>query len=337
MRYLLGIFWLTGLAIAQPGKITPVLSQSEIEALEKKLAGSPGKETLPDQALLGKNYALYILGVTALKTYDMVDGYDAAKAVGEFANHAKAALLVTNLAAVAAEGGGGLWKWTAQVSGYRTLHGEPKAAMPILGSPSMRLSEAALDRAIELEPSNQKWRMDRSYILKLRADEPGADQRALFQKIKVDLSAVTNASRSYFLTTAGMMAVRAGEWADAKAIASELLTRYATAETKDWNDGNVVYAGNTVLGLVALHEGDKQAARERLLAAGATKGSPQLGSFGPNMTLVKELIAAGERDTVLKFFEQCGSFWKMERGRLAQWSAQVAKGEMPNFGGNLNY
>ena len=92
MRSLLALLCLILPAIAQPDRITAVLSQPEIESLERKVAEG---DTPTSQALLGKNYALTILGVTALSKFGLVAGYDPAKAAGEFSSRAKAQLLAT--------------------------------------------------------------------------------------------------------------------------------------------------------------------------------------------------------------------------------------------------
>jgi hypothetical protein len=92
-----------------------------------------------------------------------------------------------------------------------------------------------------------------------------------------------------------------------------------------------------VLGQVALRDGDKAAARAHLLASGKTKGSPQLNSFGPNMSLAKDLLEVGERDVVQTFFDLCGIFWKNDHGALDRWKNAVAAGRIPDFGANLPY
>ena len=78
-------------------------------------------------------------------------------------------------------------------------------------------------------------------------------------------------------------------------------------------------------------------AKKRLLASDDSKGSPQMNSFGPNMQLAKALLEKGERDAVLEYFQRCGRFWKMGQDQLAAWTAAVKKGEIPDFGANLNY
>lgn len=105
----------------------------------------------------------------------------------------------------------------------------------------------------------------------------------------------------------------------------------------DWNFGNAVHKGNLTLGRVALRAGDIEAAKKFLLEAGRAPGSPQLNSFGPNMTLAKELLEKGEHDAVLEYFQLCAAFWEMDRGRLREWSPLVEKGVIPDFGANLLY
>jgi hypothetical protein len=99
--------------------------------------------------------------------------------------------------------------------------------------------------------------------------------------------------------------------------------------------GNSIHHGNLVLGRLALHDGNRAKARTYLLASGRTPGSPQLDSFGPNMTLAKELLEKGDRQTVLDYFRLCSKFWNDPA--LTQWTVQVRNNEMPEFGSNLLY
>ena len=102
----------------------------------------------------------------------------------------------------------------------------------------------------------------------------------------------------------------------------------------DWSYGNAIMHGHVALGVVALERGDVGTAREHLLAAGRTPGSPQLDTFGPNMRLAEALLQAGERDVVLEYFDECRAFWRMDDGDLDQWSEMVRAGQMPDFGAN---
>ena len=92
-----------------------------------------------------------------------------------------------------------------------------------------------------------------------------------------------------------------------------------------------------VLGQVAIRNGDTDGAKSYLLTSKTTTGAATLNSFGPNMSLAKDLLDAGERDSVLTFFDECRVFWKLDNGALDKWSNQVRNGQTPNFGANLLY
>jgi hypothetical protein len=140
----------------------------------------------------------------------------------------------------------------------------------------------------------------------------------------------------YKLPDLAKRSLNAGEVAKAKAYSKQLLDM-APHYPKDWNYGNAIYYGNFVLGRIAVREGNLAQAGQYLLAAGATPGSPQLDSFGPNTTLAKELIEKGQADVVLQYFALCKHFWTMDRGKLDEWSATVRGGGIPDFSSNLDY
>ena len=123
--------------------------------------------------------------------------------------------------------------------------------------------------------------------------------------------------------------------AEVRQQADEVL-RLAEHYRDDWNYGNAIHKGNLALGQIALREGDLTAARDFLRKAGETPGSPQLNSFGPNMTLAKELFERGERQAILEYFVLCGEFWD-EGETLRRWSEEVRSGIEPDFGANLRY
>jgi len=76
-------------------------------------------------------------------------------------------------------------------------------------------------------------------------------------------------------------------------------------------------------------------AKKYLLKAGKMPGSPQLDSYGPNMTLAKELLEKGEREVVIEYFQMCASFWDDDIDRLKNWMSIVQEGGIPDFGANL--
>ncbi len=101
-------------------------------------------------------------------------------------------------------------------------------------------------------------------------------------------SAENSEDRFYALTQVSIRSFEAGEIEDARTYADELLAM-APSYKSNWNYGNAIHKGNIVLGRIALLNNDIKKAIEYLSRAGETPGSPQLNSFGPNMTLAKGL------------------------------------------------
>jgi hypothetical protein len=140
----------------------------------------------------------------------------------------------------------------------------------------------------------------------------------------------------YQLADLAKKALKASE-IDKAGVYAEQLLQMAHQYPKDWNYGNAIFYGNFVLGRIAIQRGELKQAGQYLLAAAATAGSPQLDSFGPNMTLGKELLEKGQSDVVLQYFALCKKFWEDGRHQLDEWSAAVHSGKIPNFGPNLSY
>lgn len=112
----------------------------------------------------------------------------------------------------------------------------------------------------------------------------------------------------------------------ATAYAMEVLLHLPMAP-RNWNTGNLIYDAHSTLGLVALRAGDVASARRHLLAAGRTPDSPQLNSFGPDLELAAELLAAGEREVVLAHLELCKRFWETAGSNLDEWQREIRDGE----------
>lgn len=129
-----------------------------------------------------------------------------------------------------------------------------------------------------------------------------------------------------------------GKYEEAKNSAIEYL-EIASSNKSDWNYGNAVHQANLMLGRISLKEGLKEKAKKYLIKAGKTPGSPQLNSFGPNMSLAKELLEIGEDKIVIEYIELCEKFWKkiLSRKKLRKWKRAITKSEIPDFKGNLIY
>ena len=136
-------------------------------------------------------------------------------------------------------------------------------------------------------------------------------------------------------TSLAQMAFDVGDMVKARAYAGQFIGA-AAASPGGWNTGNLNHKGNLVLGRIAAREG-RIADALTFLSRSAEIGSPQLNSFGPNMSLAKDLLEAGETQGVLAYFERCRAFWKMGASKLDQWTADVRRGNIPNFGANLRY
>jgi hypothetical protein len=154
--------------------------------------------------------------------------------------------------------------------------------------------------------------------------------------LEEETSGLSGRDLFYQLAELAKRAFNAGETGKAGVYSKQLL-QMAHQYPRDWNHGNAVFYGNFVLGRIAIQQGSVKQAGQYLLAAGATEGSPQLDSFGPNMTLAKELLEKGHSQVVLEYFALCQKFWENGRPKLDEWSSAVLGGEVPDFGPNLEY
>lgn len=188
-------------------------------------------------------------------------------------------------------------RWPARLARHLQRHGRHAA------NPSERLA-AATEALAEFE---QAWRLTKG--------EQG---------------------RFALLRELATTALHGGEFAKARRYAEELLAGAGRPELADYA-GQAVYYGNMVLGHLALVGSEVGKAKQHLVEAGRTPGSPSLDSFGPKMQLAKALLERGERETVLEYLRLCSRFWKPPDQRLDKWIHTVEQGGIPDFGANLVY
>jgi hypothetical protein len=165
---------------------------------------------------------------------------------------------------------------------------------------------------------------------------PPSSPREQLAALEKKASGLKGRDLFYELADLAKKAFDAGEIEKAGVYSKQLL-HMAHEYPKDWNYGNAIFHGNFVLGRIAIQRGSVKQAGQYLLAAGATPGSPQLDSFGPNMTLAKELLEKGQSGVVLQYFALCKNFWEDGRRQLDEWSVTVRGGGIPDFGPNLSY
>jgi hypothetical protein len=228
-----------------------------------------------------------------------------------------------------------------------------------------QLSEELFKKARDLEPSNPHWpeRLGHLYGLGRRqetvegrtnaanafreyqAAERLRQQEASSRETEADPKSAGvkqvrySSSEIRSLTQLARAAFDASEFEEARNGALELLEKVSSADMakSSGNDGNAIHYANLILGRLALHVGEVEAAKQYLIASGKTSGSPTLCSFGPNMSLAKELLEHGEHETVLRYFDLCRIFWQSNFGQLDEWTREVRAGKIPEFGANLIY
>ena len=134
----------------------------------------------------------------------------------------------------------------------------------------------------------------------------------------------------YDLPRAAFAAMNLGREHQATDLARRSIAAAASHE-QNWNHANALNGGHTVLGLLALKDGNIERAIEELYSSGDVRGSPQLNSFGPSMQLARELLLCGKTAEVLEFFSRCRQFWTFGELWLDIWTRKVKRGHVPNF------
>ena len=97
-------------------------------------------------------------------------------------------------------------------------------------------------------------------------------------------------------------------------------------------DNDLIYRAETVLGVLALKDGDREAAVEHMRSAGAapmSEAGRYASHFGLRGRLVEYLLRAGERASVVEYLEKSAERDLPERDRLLKDAAQIRAGVMP--------
>jgi hypothetical protein len=128
---------------------------------------------------------------------------------------------------------------------------------------------------------------------------------------------------------------------------ADRLLLHAGQNPTNWDHGNLIYTGHSLLGRVALRQGKVEEARKQLRQAGQTPGSPQLNSFGPQFDLARELLKHGEpadRDAVIAFLDDVARFCAnpdketyapyrqskiKSRQQIEAWKQDIRAGKIP--------
>jgi peroxiredoxin len=290
----------------------------------RKLA-SEGRTKYPDDtevgARVGRLYGLTILGAKGMDRFGRVTAFDQELARSDAAEIARRELDTTANADVLVGAGDAI---AAQVF-HLDLRGQERQAREMRA-----LAEQYLERAWKRNPTNDRT----AAALRRAYQSMGAAERDRDRKLSLLERAASiqgdEVGRWYLLSNLAKAEFASGANGKAAESATELLAK-APKYPDDWNYGNAIHWGNIVLGRIALKEDKVEDAAKHLLAAGATKGSPQLNSFGPDWDLARDLVNKGETAPVLVYIELCRKFWKLDRGALDYWSKAIRDGGVPRF------
>ncbi|MEW6736267.1 MAG: RNA polymerase subunit sigma-24 [Acidobacteriota bacterium] len=206
------------------------------------------------------------------------------------------------------------------------------------------LAADLLAKMEQLDPKNVEWYnlLGIIYFGGTMVGPPDARKESAIKAVKEfekALNIVSDDERYTLLGDLAKASLAAGQDQEARNYSLELLERASNNRNSalKWNYGNAIHDSNTILGRLALRAGDLETAKQHLIKSGATPGSPQLNTFGPNMILAKELLERGEQKTTLQYLELCANFWELGSERLKNWQAIIKNGNIPDFGINLYF
>lgn len=112
--------------------------------------------------------------------------------------------------------------------------------------------------------------------------------------------------RAYFEARA---ALRDGDVQTARRTLEHLQSVASQPAPDDWDHGNVTHNSHILAGLLNLEDGLVDEAAADLHQAGQARPTPQLMSFGPDLTLAWALLKLGRDDDALSYFRAVSAFW----------------------------
>ena len=281
-------------------------------------------------AELGYVYAITILGVTMINNNGLPMNTDPAAAAGALARQSIAEVRASSNLAVIRTAGAILAQYGAMVGAISKVTINQDA-----------LAEELLTKAAAMNPADfgTVQSLSTFYHLQWIRARTAAD-RTRFAALELEQAerAVerSNADPDWYrasLLMAAKAAIEANDVGKARQFATTALAQ--AGSRNDNTTGQTIHDSHVVLGRVALRTGNVAEAKAQLQQAAHVTGGGTLTSFGPNMSLAKELLERGERDAVVQYLEACGAFWPNRM--LTQWIQTITRGGTPNFGANLTY
>ena len=136
-------------------------------------------------------------------------------------------------------------------------------------------------------------------------------QKALQSLEALPLSEMEELDRGSFLRANAILFARFGDENVAQAYIEELEMRRFSVPLMAVFKEDSIHNANIAKGWLALKQGNEASAVEYLLKAIDVSGSPVLGSFGPDMTLPRQLYQRGYHEAVLEYLKRSEAFWKI--------------------------
>lgn len=156
------------------------------------------------------------------------------------------------------------------------------------------------------------------------------DVKERYNDVIIVFEKMNSIYRFYSIGYVANLAFEIKNYENAKDYAEELL-KSSQEYPSDWNYGNAIHDGNIVLGRLALLDNEIPKAKEYLILAGKTPGSPQLNSFGPDLSLANDLLQIDETEIVLEYLSLCSLFWKNGADKISYYENEIKAGNKPEL------
>lgn len=200
-----------------------------------------------------------------------------------------------------------------------------------LGEPDF--AAQCLKTCMELEPDNPRWHEEMADIhLQKTDDDAGAGdveaaRQSLAERERALELTTKPISRMFKMIDLPVAAFDAGYNDKARQYANEALKNAKNVD--ELARVRLINTANTILGRIALKEGDTAKAIEHLKAAGNGGDARFRDIFEPEMDLARELLEKGEKDAVIAYLQMCGTFWDKEA--TDNWIEEIKSGKTPEL------
>jgi hypothetical protein len=292
---------------------------------------------------LGDLYARAMVGATDPRQYTP----DAAESSSAFAGEARRKLETATDPAMLAAAGLALMHWSARAIDADSLARryleraatlDPQNLRARSGLADLRHYErrTAIEARLRAAGANDKFHefsdATHAAISALPVEDrlfylPGAAESAYMRAENIDYTAreKPEAEQAKARTRAAQGFARARQYAND-------VIALARNHQQAAQDHDVIYRAETVLGVLALKDGDRRAAVEHMRTAGAAPISDagrSASRWGLRARLAEYLLRAGERESVAEYLEKSADREPMERDRLLKDAARIREGVMP--------